>query len=542
MRLLISFLAGLLLFSACQDPTEGIVVHISPDFYDYAVNLQLRDLSQPNLALNQSPDFTISGEAALGVYTIDGTRNFRFNNGETALILNRLTHAPSANQPLRFRLQIEARGYRPKSFFVQIDEGEFYSEEIIYLLPEDPNMNGIEAQRSASTLSNNNLAESLALSFATSSDTLPASFNLDLDSGVSFIDRAGQVVTGSNFELDVVGFDTYSDNSTLSLPGSSLVQFVEINGQPTQSFIGPMPRLDLQLSVDGKEVKGLRGGKMHTRMNIPETTNPLTLETYAEGDSIDVISYDEQDQYWKFIGTEVVQKDSAGKFVTVDLDDFSAKSFTKIASNQANVHVQVRTTGHLMMYNDLRVEFNGGDGAYAKLINRTGNTNFDIKLDPAMIAFARFNPNVVYLEAVTGSGLFSSRNPVGSGKGIRVNWNSTSDTVRFSLDQTSDVFVGYYRAFCVNQPNVLLYPPVGTRVFIKEAGSAEYGLSPVHIVTRENKNQLRFETAAVEDGKTYDIKIRYNGKDVAERLGVPAVFGDTIPVEIPAADCSALGI
>lgn len=532
-------------FNSCQDPTEDVVVHISPDFYDYAVSIQLRDMSNPSEVLSSNANFTVNGPYANEIYTIEGTKNFRFNNGEIALILNRLSLAPQEGQPVTFTLQIEANGFRDKSFFIQIDEEEFFSQEVVYLLPDDPDMDGLAAQKvQASVNSNGSLASELVLDFATTSDTLPAKFNLALDSGVTFYDRNGNAVNGSDLEVDVVGFDAYSDNSTLALPGSSLIQFVEINGVPQKSFIGPMPRLDLNLSVDGQAVKSLQGGTMFTRMDIPEVTNPITLETYAEGDSIDVISYDEQDQYWKFIGTEVVEKDSLGKFVTVELDNFSAKSFTKIANNQVDLHIKIKTSGHLMLENNFIAEFQGSGDAtpYRKLINNTANAAFDVKLDPALVLFARVNPNVAFMEVITGSGLFSSRNEAGSGRSIAVEWNSTSDTVVYTLEPTNEVFVGYYNAFCANQPQVLLYPPVGTKVFVKEAGASEYPIAPVHIVTKENKNSLRFETTAVEDGKLYDVKITYSGNDVAERTGILAEYGAVINVEIPVEDCAALGI
>lgn len=543
------FFIGLVLsFGACQDPTEGIVVHISPDFYDYAVSIQLRDLSAPNTEISASPSFTLSGPMANEVYAIDGTKNFRFNNGETALILNRLVLEPQANNPVWFNLHVETNGYRPKTYYIVINEGEFYSEELIYLLPDDPNMDGVAAQSSTGAVnSDGSLAEELNFDFATTSDTLPASFTLALDSGITFYDRGGQPISGANLEVDVVGFDTYSDNSTLALPGSSLIQFMEINGVVQRSFVGPMPRLDLNLSVNGKEVKSIQGGKMRSRINLVETTNPLTLTTYGQGDSIDIISYDEQDQYWTYLYTTVVEKDSLGKYILVDVDDFSSKSATRILrgsgkSGTVDVHIKINPSGHIMSYNDFRAEFTGNDGTYSKLINRSANSAFDVSLAPGLVLYAQVNPNNAFMVVETGSGTFSSRNPVGSGKGIKVDWNATSDTVVYTLDRTEQVFVGFYRAFCASQPNVLLYPPVGTKVYIKEAGAPEYGLAPVHIVTKENKNELRFETTAVEDGKTYDIKIRYNGEDVAERLGVLAEYGKTIDVEIPDEDCAALGI
>ncbi|WP_421751820.1 hypothetical protein [Croceimicrobium sp.] len=530
-------------FTACKNPTDDVVVHISPDFYDYAISIQLCDLSAPNQVLNSNAQFSLSGADAGEVYVIDGSRNYQFNRGEVALILNRLVLEPQTDHPVGFTLQVDADGFRPKTFYIQVDEEEYFSQEIIYLLPDNPNMNGLGTQSSMASLNNNaSLADEIRFDFNTQSDTLPASFSLALDSGVTFLDREGNSISGTSLDVEILGFDTYSDNSTLSLPGSSLIQDMEINGRVTRSFIGPMPRLDINLSVDGKEVKYLQGGTLFTRMNIPEVTNPFTLTTYAEGDSIDVISFDEKDQFWKYLGTEVVQKDSAGKFISVELDNFSSKSFTNVANNQADLHIKVKTSGHIMLYNDFKAEFTGNDGTYSKLLNRTANAAFDIKLDPGLILYARVNPTVAFMEVLTGSGIFSSRNPAGSGNSISVQWNSTSDTVVYTLEPTSDVFVGYYNAFCANQPNVLLYPPVGTKVYVKEAGAADYPLAPVHIVTKENKNSLRFETTAVEDGKYYDVKITYSGEDVAERLNILAKYGETIEVEIPSKDCDALGI
>ncbi len=533
----------LILSSACKNPTDNVFVHISPDFYDYVVSIQLKDLSrvQENLAYNGS--FTVGGPSQGDIYAIDGTRNFSFSGGETALIVNRLTAEPTKGNPIIFNIALDIDGFRSKTIEVEIKEGELYSEELVYLLPEDPVIEGLALERkNAAVNSDGSLAERVLIDFSTQSDTLPARFNLAIDSGITFQDRQGQPIVGGSLEIDLVGFDTYSDNSTLSLPNSSLIQLLEIDGIPQQRFFGPMPRLDFNLSVNGKEVKSISGGKVFTRINIPETTNLTTLETYARGDTIDVVSYDEQDQYWKYIDTRVVEQDSESKFVRVELDNFSSKSFNRITKDQSNLHVIINTSGHLMQYSDFRAEFDGGDGPYTKLIKRTANSSYDVMLDPAIIFFVRQNPNIGFVEVSTGSGLFSSRAPATAANSISVRWNATSDTVIYTLKPSAEVFKGYYTAFCEEQPNVLLYPPVGTKVYIKEAGTDEYSLAPVHIVTKENKNELEFNTAAVEDGKIYDIKIRYSGEDVAERLGVRAVYGDTIEVKIPNEDCAALGI
>lgn len=527
-----------LLFS-CQDPTEGIVVHISPDFYDYALNIQLRSLDNPNQVLDRNASFQLLGDAAAEVYTIEGTRDYRFNNGEIGLMLNRLSLAPQKGDPVEFTMLIEEEGYRRRYFRIKVDYNEYYSEEIIYLIPDSPDAEGLKGQNTAVSLNQDgSLAAPLAFEWSTDFGNEPARFDLALDSGVSFYDRQGNLLMGNDLEVDILGIDTYSDNSTLSLPGSSLVQQLELDGQSSQSFITPMPRLDINLRVNGEEVKSLQGGKMHTRIDVPKVTNPQTLRPYKPGDSVDLISFDEQDDYWATLGQAVVKKDSLGKYLETELDNFSVKSFTSKPQNQIPVHLKVLSSGNQILYTDLRAAF----GDLEKLLSRSANRQLDLMLDPALVLYAQANPEVVYIECETGSGLFSSLNESSTGKSIALDWNSSSDTLTATLQAGSDVFVGYYEAFCADQPQVLLYPPVGTKVFIKEAGAPEYGLAPVHIVTPENKNQLRFETTAVEDGKVYDIKIRYSGEDVAERLGVPAVYGDVIRVEIPRKDCDALGI
>jgi len=541
MKTLSKLLSLALIFAvfSCQDPTKNVVVHISPDFYDYAISIQLRDIENPNQVLSRKPSFELLGADASEIYAIDGSRNYRFNNGEVALMLNRLVLAPQEGKPVIFTMVIEEDGYRPKHYTIKVDPYEYYSEELIYLVPDDPNVEGLIGQNTTATTNpDGSLSQELLFDFATSFGDQPARFDIVLDSGLTFYNRQGDLINGTELEVDLLGIDTYSDNSTLSLPGSSLVQQLEINGQSAQSFISPMPRLDINLRLDGEEVKSIGMGKMHTRIDVPKVTNPKTLRTYKPGDTVDLISYDELEGFWRVLEQAVVKKDSIGKYLETDLDNFSTKSFTSTPENQVPVHIKIVGSGQQVLYTDVRASFAGNE----KLLSRSANRQFDLKLDPGLVLYAQANPEVVYLECETGNGMFSSLKDPSTGQAISVKWSSGSDTLTATLQKSSDVFVGYYTAYCVDQPQVLLYPPVGTKVFIKEAGEAEYGLAPVHVVTPENKNNLRFETSSVEDGKSYDIKITYSGEDVAERLAVPAVYGDTIQVEIPSKDCDALGI
>lgn len=522
---------------ACKDPTENVYLHVSPDFYDYAVYLSVRDIADPSQPLSQNASFELIGNNVQDVYMIDGSRNYRLTNGEAGLILDRTTIAPSKEQPIEFKIRISSNGYEPRTHRIEIVEEEFYSEEVIYLIPRNANVSGSGNSNTSVGLNGGNaIIRPLEIQFATTSDTLPSDFNLILDSATVLLDRDGNLISGAALRADISGYDTYSDNSTLSMPGSSLFQDVEINGQRTQTIIGPMPRLDINMRVGQTEVKSFQNGSLKYRMSIPEVTNPTTLRTYKAGDSVIIWSYDDVDGFWKIAGGSKVEEDIDGKYIWGEVDNLSAKSFAPPINGEIPVFMEIDLNGQIMLYNDLRIEYPG----FSKLANRSANSQFNVNLLPALVLFAVTNPDYVFLEVETGNGRYSSKSSTPSDKRISVAWNATNDTVRYTLPNSSNVFEGHYRAFCENQPNVLLYPPVGARIYVKESIALDYPQAPAHIVTRENKNDLTFRTSTVVDGGSYDIKLTYGGESVAERFGIIANSGDTIEVVIPAADCDLI--
>lgn len=528
---------SLVVLFSCKDPTDNIFLHVSPDFYDYAVYVSVRDIGNPGRPIPQNALIELLGPQVQDVYMIDGSRDYRLTNGEAGLILDRTAMAPAPGQSISFRIRIDANGYQEKSHRIEIDYEEYYSEEVIYLMPDNGNISGSgNLNTSIGMMGGSALPAPLDVTLSTTSDTLPSTFQLTLDSGTSMFDRAGNVLSGGQLQLDVDGFDTYSDNSTLSMPGNTLLQFVERNGQPVQSLVGPMPRLDIRMRVGGTEVKSFQGGNLAFRMSIPKVTNPTTLRTYKAGDTVLIWSYDDEDGFWKEAGGSVVQEDAEGKFIWGQVDDLSSKSFAPPINGEIPVYMEIDLNGQIMSYNDLRIEYPG----YSKLANRSSNTQYRVNLLSALVIFAVTNPDFVFLEVVTGNGTYSSKSTTPADKRIDVQWNAANDSVRYTLPKSANVFTGYYRAYCANQPNVLLYPPVGARIFVKESAEMDYPDAPVHVVNNENKNRLRFVTSSVVDGGVYDVKLTYGGEQIAERLGIQAVEGDTIDVVIPAADCDLI--
>lgn len=530
-------LSLLALLNACKNPTDNIYLHVSPDFYDYAIYLSLRDLSNPTEPISQNASFELIGPQVQDVYMIDGSRNFRFTNGEAGLILDRTTLSPLKEQPIVFQIRVTAPGFQSRTHRIEVVLEEFYSEEIIYLLPRTGNLNGSGNLNTSLNMNGSSyLPKPLEIQFATTSDTLPSSFEMILDSATTLFDREGNSISGAALRVEVDGFDTYSDNSTLSMPGSSLFQEAELNGQRIQTIIGPMPRLDINMRVGQTEVKSFQGGRLKYRMSIPQVTNPTTLRTYKAGDSVIIWSYDDIDGFWKVSGGSRVEEDNEGKFIWGEVDHLSAKSFAPPMNGEIPVFMEIVLNGQVMLYNDLRIEYPG----FSKLANRSANTQFNVNLLPALVLFAVGNPDFVFLEVETGNGLYSSKSNTSADKKITVEWSATNDSVRYTLPTSANVFEGHYRAYCENQPNLLLYPPVGARIYVKESTALNYPQAPAHIVTRENKNELTFRTSTVMDGGTYDVKLTYGGENVAERFGIIANQGDTIDVVISSADCDLI--
>ncbi len=541
MRILLLFSVSVILLFSCKDPTKDVILHLSPDFYDYALSIQINSLVDPAQSIDYDGVYTIAGENASHIYSIEGAKTFRFNNGQSALMIDRLNLSPEKGDPVQFEVLIDVPGYRKKTHRIEVLWGEFYSEETIYLLPEDTNIEGFGFQETSSNLeANGTLEEPLIIDFESNTTVEPNRFTLELDSGVSFYDRQGNQLIGAKVDLDIVGYDAYSDNSTLSLPGSSLIQMVELDGVVQKSYIGAMPRVHINLSVAGQEVKSIAGGKMKTRISLQRAFNTSTRAAYVEGDSLDIASFDEQDQYWKIIGKTIVKSDSnQNTYFETELDNFSQKIPSRFSKQQVPVHINMVASGHIITKTDYRA--NSFDGIQTKLLHSTSNLKFDLRMDPALVLYARAEPERFILECSTGSGTFSSLNDPSTGKSIQTYWSDGSDTITAVLQRNPNSFVAYYTAFCEDQPRVLVYPPAGTKVFVKESGTVDYPLAPVHIVTEENKNNLRFETPVIEDGKLYDVKISYSGNDLAERFAIRAVYGDTIDVEIPSEDCAAAG-
>lgn len=122
-----------LAFGACTKPVKImddfqktlILVHVSPTFYQYFIDVELYDLNDPDAAFSAPTEISVSGLAAAGISNIDGSTNFKINLGLPYLMAAD-EFEPTEDNPPEFRITSKAADYQEHGLNIIVGPDSYY--------------------------------------------------------------------------------------------------------------------------------------------------------------------------------------------------------------------------------------------------------------------------------------------------------------------------------------------------------------------------------------------------------------------------------
>lgn len=538
-RYLIMGFAALLLCASCESPTKDFNIHINPTFYKYVVELELKDVSDPNITFSNAVTVTVDGKDAAAIYNIDGTRDYQMNFGNVQFMVAK-QYEPTTDQPLEFRVKVSSSGYKDLDIPVVIRENEFLVQQQIHMinLGNLPS-NSISASSGSGTVVGGTLAQPLVIN--TGSGDSVSQIQITVPTNILFLDDLGNTLTGTNLEVDVLSYSDTALTSQLAMPdGSGLLQQVEIDGVVSSELLDPTATFEINMRLDGTEVKGFTGDGVELKIPLPDHMfNDEAGRAYQVGDSIGMMSLSKGDNQWKLERSYVVQDDGDGLYATPKVKHLSYWRYCwrRWWWRNRNLIRTYQLTGHL--------NSNNGSTASGYLLMRVNRGAFSwrsyLALAGTFVEPGGTNPTRYFRSFSTFSNPSIVRHTFGSTYQLAVNESAFGNGKTFDVEITpppASVNVGY-RLYCSGS-NAIVRPPAGTKLFYKESG-ASGDFSHLHTFTAQNLTQTTATLYVLEDGKFYDFRAQLNNHQV-DSTGVLIEDGKIYDVTLPSDVCSQMGL
>ena len=566
-----AFLALFAVVFSCTKPDEilnDFDVRISPDFYSYTIQVNVQDLTGPNVALPGDLTVEVTGDDAAGVYFTDGTKNFKVAQGALQLFIAR-GFEPTAGDPFRFDIVFSADGYKTNSIGIEVP----YEEYSVYAEASLLNLNNLPSGISSNTASGavdpntNALAQDLTLNAGSADST--SVIEVTVPAGIKFLDADGNVIVGkggaADLNLNILSVSDTSKSGQASYPGGTgLLQTTEdSNGVVSNEILEPSARFDVSMDLGGVPVAGFDGGKksngLISKIYIsPALNNPVSGQPYAKGDQV-VLSRlyrraDGQLRWW-YAGRYTIKEDVNrnnklyidGRFNYVTSYRIMPY-YTAANDNRLNVAfgryiVPKNATSAAQQVTGVRWSDIGILGGH--LITGTWTTT------------PTYNPRVIRLSQRI-YGIFSTL-LFPSGRGALASYKLSLETPNSGLPAGADVGVlikatqendGVTVGFTLECDGAYISPPASTQMKYrvhdpsKDCEDATYqneGWQPLITFTSQNINNAVFNFPQLTAGFNYDFQAVFSGEVVDTCNVLMYDNGYIYDVKAPAALCSEIG-
>lgn len=547
----------------CTKPDQIIddfQVHLSPTFYKYVVEINLSDITHPDDEFDVPAEITVTGEDAEGIYNIDGTKNFAVNFGTVQLIVAR-DFEPTEENPLNFRVNVKADGYRETSVPVEIGPESYFVAKAADMLNLNDLPDGvgvIPPQKQAVDPATNTLATPMVVRAGTKDSA--SSIKLTIPGNVKFLDDNGQVIKAKNgsgdLEVNVISYSDTTFAAQKAMPnGGSLIQRVEIDGEELKGILSPTATFEINMTLNGTKVTGFSGATpsdgVKARINIPgHMINPVTEQPYAAGDSIGLMSLSGGETAWRIEDQNYLVKNDpkSGKLYAeptishlshvnpvptgpvsgVPLKPMPFLSGIAAADGGSDAEESHKITGYLTdaqgssVSGKLRLREGGAyitlSGSFTNKGN-PGNPLITLSVPPPDISIHSHN----------------------FGPNFDLNIIKDSEGNFFvEIENTQKPLTVGYELYCEGS-NTVMTPPAGTKMFYRESNGNSQKWEHLYTFTQANQDKKRVAMPKLKDGLKYDFKA-FVGQHQKDTSDVLVRDGTIYRITLPKAACNAVGL
>ena len=532
---LISLLAiAALSLLSCTSPTKDFDIHISPTFYKYVVNIDLREAKNPQNSFTGTVTIDISGQDASAIYSIDGTKNFNLNHGSIQLIVARKSE-PMAGAPLNFRVGIKANNHKPVSLPIQIAQDDYYLSYSLTMIDLDNLPDGIGSTNGSGSVTGGTLTQPIIIT-ANSTDNL-SKVTMTIPTTTTYTDANGNAITGSQLNVNILSLSDTSVGGQAALPdGTGLIQKVDVDGEVLDLLLEPSATFEIDMDMDGQNITNFNGSGVKMEISVPDIMyNEDAGRNYQAGDSISLISHSEGAQAWQDEGTYLVQDDGQGGLM-VDPNITHLSYYKLIGKNYKiwrfnfNLYkfytfLQAGTSASISGSLALDIKFTRGTHSFNWRANLFGSINTTRNLRLFLVTSPNMGVQVAPLPGGSINSNFYSFNinePVPGEVDIEVIPTNVGVDVSFSL-------------YCSGN-NTIINPPAGVKMFYKESNDPNAGFKHLYTFTQANISVNSGRIYQLEDGKKYDFRAYFNEHQI-DTANVLVEDGKHYQVILPQSAC-----
>lgn len=295
--------------SSCESPLKDFNLQISTEVIEHYVTLRVVDANGNNV--NGVSVSLVSGDTQ-DIYNMNGYKDFKLTDNLITLGVDP-KRTPTANNPIRFRVQFAATGYNTQTIPVTITDASAGIQTVVLTKP-------LEVPDGAEEVVENVDLEADGSTAAETTITLPSAvggddMTLTIPSGTQFRDASGTAITGTNVQIVVTSIDANNDDAVVLLPGGDLrSDAVVLEGGGTASgTFSPAAVADIRMLVNGVQVRQFSQPLM---VSMPVPTNyvsPITGQALTAGTVFQIFS-NSGDGVWHFEQTSAVTGSAATGF------------------------------------------------------------------------------------------------------------------------------------------------------------------------------------------------------------------------------------
>lgn len=288
---------------------NGLIFNVNAKLLPAPVTISFVNANPGQNSIPNNIYLDFFGEGAGRLYTPTGGSNLVVVDGMVNIGLDN-GPKPSASEPLRFGLNVEAQGYYPSTYYVSLRGLDIPQYVVVYLVEEGNYPSGVSGLREFHQLTSTGFTSSQNL-LTPLSNGKQERVHARIQSGTQVLTSAGALVTGS-LQADLLHYDNRSAASLRAISG--ITESIPATG-PNGESLGEVtfyPATYYSLDMKTGAIVGDRFSKpleITATLN-PETFNPATGQYIAVGDELGLWRFDKSTGGWVHKGLATVVKEA----------------------------------------------------------------------------------------------------------------------------------------------------------------------------------------------------------------------------------------
>ncbi|PRD51908.1 hypothetical protein [Sphingobacterium gobiense] len=301
--------AALLGVSSCESPLKDFNLQISTEVIEHYVTLRVVDTDGQNV--NGVSVALVSGDTQ-DIYNMDGYKDFKLTDNLITLGVDP-KRTPTANNPIRFRVQFTASGYNTQTVPVAITDASAGIQTVVLTQPSEVPDGAEQVVENVELGTDGSTTAETTVELPSASGA--GDMTLTIPSGTQFRDENGTVITGTNVQIVVTSIDADNEEAVVLLPGGDLRsdEVVLEDGSTTAGTFSPAAVADIKMLVNGIHVRQF-SQPLVVSMPVPANyVSPITGQPLAAGTAFQIFS-NSGDGVWRFEQNSTVTGSAAAGF------------------------------------------------------------------------------------------------------------------------------------------------------------------------------------------------------------------------------------